>query len=116
MHNALVMHRDLKPCNVLMTVGDTGVARLWIADLGRARDIPGMAPRRCHGKTVVNDSRVGVERQFPNMTPGQSVWIYMPQCWDMGRTSQEHTTNQEHCLEMHNARGLFVPCSCYTSY
>jgi serine/threonine protein kinase len=91
MHNAsLVMHRDLKPCNVLMTVGDTAVARLCIADMGRARDIQGMAPRRCHGKTVVNDSRVGVERQFPNMTTGQIVWIYMPQCWE---TWADHRMN-----------------------
>ena len=97
MHNALVMHRDLKPCNVLMTVGDTGVARLWIADMGTARDIPGMAPRRCHGKTVVNDSRVGVERQFPNMTPGQRAWISMPQCWEAWA---------EHRRNMNKARAL----------
>jgi serine/threonine protein kinase len=71
MHNALVMHRDLKPSNVLMTVGDTGLASLWIADMGRARVMPAKAPRRCPDKTVVNDSRVGVDLQFPNMTPGQ---------------------------------------------
>jgi serine/threonine protein kinase len=82
MHHALVMHRDLKPANVLMTVGDTGVASVWIADMGRARDMSGMTPRRWHGNTVMNDSRVGIERQFPNMTPGQRAWIYMPQCWE----------------------------------
>jgi serine/threonine protein kinase len=97
MHHALVMHRDLKPANVLMTVGDTGVARLWIADMGRARDMPGMTPRRCHENTVVNDSRVGIERQFPNMTPGQRAWIYTRQCWEAWA---------EHRRNTHEARAL----------
>jgi serine/threonine protein kinase len=93
MHNASMMHRDLKPCNVLMTIGDTGVASLWIADMGRARHIPAMVPRRCTDKMVVNDSRVGVDRQFPNMTPGQRVWISMPQGW-VARAEHHRSMNK----------------------
>jgi serine/threonine protein kinase len=107
MHNASMMHRDLKPCNVLMTIDDTGVASLWIADMGRARRIPAMAPRRCTDKKVVNDSRVGVDRQYPNMTPGQRVWISMPQGW-VARTEHHRSMNKARALSCNASRSWHV--------